>query len=1574
MTIRDLIKKLKENKIDVSLDGNDLEINFDGDELPDELIDELRSNKAGIIKFLKEIHGVPTESIPNVPEQESYVLSSPQRRLWLVSQFDDANVAYNNTGVYMIVGDLNQEAMDHACNALVDRHEILRTVLRADENGDVRQYILTREEVGFGVVHKDLRQEADPAAAARHLLQTTAAEPLDLANGPLIRIEIYHVEKGKWVLNYIMHHIISDGWSGGIFTNDISILYYAYLQGNSNPLPPLNIQYKDYAAWQQGQLSGEQLEMHRGYWLKQLEGDLPLLDLQGDKPRPPVKTYNGETLPKKMVKGPLAKAVKGFAQEQGGTLFMGLLTAVNILLNQYTHQEDVIIGFPVAGRDHPDLENQIGFYINTLALRTRFSTNDSARKLLNNVKQVTLGAYEHQVYPFEEVLDSLQLKRDASRTPLFNIVVVLHNASGAADPMAPTDTPPAATPATEQPAELPPGYIAIGGFPSDGNAVSKFDITFNFGEIGEEIFIELEYNTDIFNRSTIERMTDHLEQVMVSMTAQPDMAIEALPILSDTEKEELTNGFNNTAAPYQKDKTVVALFEAQAAAAPGQTAIVQLGQTLTYQQLNENANRLAHWLQEAKGIKAGDIVALQLERSIGLLTAILATLKLGATYVPIDPAYPQERIDYMVSDSACKVKLDEAALQAFAQSANEYSQQNPAPASGADDLAYIIYTSGSTGQPKGVMVQHKALANLCAWHVSRFGIGQNDRATIYAGVAFDASVWEIFPYLVSGAGLYVVPNDMRLDMPALSAFYKTNHITVSFLPTQIAEQFMGVGNTSLRYLLTGGDKLNNFSPQSYEVVNNYGPTENAVVATSGTVTVQEANIPIGKPIHNVQVYILNNRMQLCPIGVTGELCIGGDSLAMGYLNQPELTAEKFVDNPLRPGEKIYRTGDLCRWLPDGNIAFMGRKDAQVKVRGYRIELGEIETILQSHPVIEAATVSIKTNPSGEKDLVAYLVSKEQLNPQEVKKHLATVLPGYMVPAFYVQLPALPLTANGKIDRDALPEPEGMEMGTGVAYVAPETETEAKLIAVWEDVLGRSNIGIKDNFFDLGGNSINSIQIVARLKQTGYTLTIKDVLLYPVVEDLAKRMAQVSRLPSQETVEGIVPLSPVQQFFFDTDFEQRHHYNQAVLLNSKGSISEKDLRAALDKIVLHHDALRMVYYQNETGWVQENKGETQGYSLSILERGDDAGFIARCEEMQASIDLANGPLLKVGLFRSAEGDQLLLIIHHLVVDGVSWRILFEDLSTLYQQSAAQLPLELPLKTDSFQYWQAKQMAYANSKALQKEMPYWQAIEADGLKTLPQDEAAGSNTMADAASGSFVLDEANTEKLLTQCYKAYQTDVNDILITALGLAMGEMFGLNKLILTLEGHGRESIGGDEDITRTVGWFTTMYPVALDMQFQKDMVRQLVAVKESLHRVPNKGIGYVILRYLGKQPYQLQPQISFNYLGDFGSGVKAEGGQQLFAFSGDYHGQVTAPQMPRNALLEVNGMIVGGKISMSITYSHRQYQATTIEKLLLAYQRHLMALIEKLSAVETTTRTPVDFTYKGLSMEELQKLNKLK
>jgi amino acid adenylation domain-containing protein/non-ribosomal peptide synthase protein (TIGR01720 family) len=1597
MTIRELIKKLKENKIDLALDGNDLEINFDGDDLPDELIDEIRTYKSGIIQFLREIHGEPAEAIPALPQQESYVMSSAQRRMWLVSQFEEANIAYNNTGSFTFEGSINMEAFEKAFNTMVERHEVLRTVFREDGNGEVRQYVLPAAESGFALYYQDLRSGPNPEEDVKGVVLKSMLQPFDLAKGPLVRAEIYQVTDHKWIFCYIIHHIISDGWSGGIFTEELFLLYNVYKQGGQNPLPPLRIHYKDYAAWQQAQLTGEQLEMHRNYWLSQMEGELPLLDMPGDKARPAFKTYNGHTFSND-ISVPNTKALRALTLSEGGTLFMGILAVVNVLLHRYTAQEDIIIGFPIAGRDHPDVGGQIGCYINTLTLRTRFKGTDTFRQLIKNIKQVTLNGYEHQIYPFDELVDNLGLQRDMSRNPVFDAVVVLHNATGGKD----TDVVAAESNNEDvQQAWANHNDLSVSGYGGNENVISKYDLNFDFGEVGEAMFTRIEYNTDIFNSRTIQQMIRHEERIIVAAAANPDLPINQLDILSEEEKQQLLTGFNQTTTAYPKDKTIVALFEEQVAQYPDRTAVVFRNTSLTYRELNERADKLAHYLQTKHQVQPDDMVGIMLDLSENQLVAILGILKSGAAYVPIDADYPKARKELVVKDTAIKalitqtdyifdldyfsgdmIALDVQLEMMEAPTAPITSQAGP------NSLAYVMYTSGSTGTPKGVMVEQHSVVRLVR-DTNYVRISENDKVLSLSSYAFDGSVFDFFGALLNGATVYMPLKEQMLDFQVLAKLIEDNGITMFYLTTALFNSLVDAAFptfSQLRYILFGGERVSlphvrkfRANYPSVQLVHVYGPTENTTFSTFyhvGDLPDTVPTVPIGGAIANTQCYILNQSdpaLPLPPLGVVGEIYVAGDGLARGYLNHAELTAEKFVDNPYAPGTKMYKTGDLGRWLPDGSIEFTGRKDDQVKVRGFRIELGEIETVLQQHPSVEAAVVVARPNPGGEKEIVAYIVGKEPLNITDMRAYLGVTLPAYMIPAHFVEMEALPLGSTGKVDKKALPNPMEAVMNTGAAYVAPRNENETVLIAVFEEVLKKNQISVLDDFFVLGGDSIKSIQIVSRLKQRGYTLSVQDVLMHPVVEDLASRMALAARLADQSTVEGMVPLLPVQRAFFESAYEHKHHFNQPIVLDSTISVSETHLRAALDKLMLHHDALRMVYRQTETDWVQENKGADMHCSLEVMDYGSDEQYLANCERMQASIDLANGPLFKAALYRRPEGDRLQLVAHHLIVDGISWRIITEDLATLYQQSLAEQPLTLPAKTDSFKHWAEKLGGYAQSNALQEEAAYWEGVESAGMQTLPVENETASNTMADLTNLTIGLDEQATDKLLTQCFKAYRTEVNDILIAALALGIADTFGIDRVVLMMEGHGREPIGGDEDITRTVGWFTSVYPVSINMQYKDDVVRQVIEVKETLHRVPNKGLGYGVLRYLANKPYQLHPQIAFNYLGDFGPGGGSADGQQVFGLSGAYQGQFTNPGMQRPYVLELNAMVVAGKLTITIGFSQQQYKAETMRKLEGAYVKYLTDLITKLSAEESTTLTPVDFAYQGLSMDDLDKLNKM-
>jgi amino acid adenylation domain-containing protein/non-ribosomal peptide synthase protein (TIGR01720 family) len=1504
-----------------------------------------------------------------VAQQSSYRLSSSQHRLWVLSQFKEGNIAYNIPGAFIFEGDLDYAALEYAFTILQERHESLRTVFKEEGLGEIRQYINSVANTGFRITCKDLRTEREKKGKLKDLVQSDFMRPFDLTSGPLIRVVLYQVEDHKWVFSYVMHHIISDGWSMRILIKELLLLYNAFSKGEVNPLTPLRIHYKDYATWQQEQLSGKALKDHKAYWLKQFEGDLPSLEFPGDKLRPVVKTFNGGVINRR-INSRLSNEIKSLSQKQGSTLFMSLLAAVTTLLYRYTGQEDIIMGSPVAGREHIDLEDQIGFYVNTLALRMRFNEGDNFQQLLKKAKQITLEAYEHQLYPFDELVDNLSFQKDMSRNALFDVMIVLHNTNIDTD--------------TEKQSL---GDIKVNKYEDRGHEISKFDLTFNFTETRNEIHTSIEYNSDIYQKDTIERLGEHLEQLIESIIEFPEWPISQLNYISEQEKSRLLMEFNATIANYPKSKTLVSLFEEQVKHIPDHVALIFEDKQFTYKELNELSNQLGGYLRKNYKIKPDDLVAIKLERSERMILSILGVLKSGAAYVPIDPDYPEERINYMLEDSNCKVLIDEKELEKFKKEEKKYKRENLKSVNKPDDLVYVIYTSGSTGRPKGCMLENRGVINRIEWMWNQYGYNSEDSILQKTTFTFDVSVWEIFMPLCWGTKMVLCQKEDVISPERVLRLIERHKITcLHFVPSIfnvfISTLFRDINAikslSSLTKVITSGEALSTETVrQWYEktgiVIHNlYGPTEASIDVTYFATSKNDLKIPIGCPIWNTQMYILDEHHQLCAIGVIGEICIGGDGLARGYLNKPELTEQKFVSNPFKEGERMYKTGDLGRWLLDGNIEFVGRKDNQVKIRGYRIELGEIENALQSHIAIDSAVVIDKYNQEKERELVAYITGEEVLNASDIRVYLSGILPNYMIPGHFVQLDELPITSSGKIDRKRLPESYSLGIKTGVSYIAPRNELERHLVTVFEEVLKKTSIGIKEDFFVLGGDSIKSIQIVSRLKQKGYLLAIQDVLLYPVIENLAKRVKIITRLIDQGIVEGIVPFGPIQLSFLENNLQEKHHYNQSILLCSKDQISEKGLRHVLDKILLHHDVLRMVYRQTPFGWVQENKGAEQSYLIEVIENADEETFILHCEQVQSSMDLTHGPLFKVCLFRGANGDRLLLVAHHLIIDGVSWRILLDDLSSLYQQYLSGEVLHLPFKTDSFKYWMDKQIAYSQSEALQKEELYWSAMESIFIEPLPIDHPEGSNLMKHISSRSFLLNERLTEKLLTQCYKAYHTEINDIVLTALSLALKETFGLNKILINLEGHGREFIGADIDVTRTIGWFTTMYPVIFDMSYNGNIIRQLIEVKESLHRVPNKGIGYGILRYLKGKEYKFKPEITFNYLGDFGSGLATKQGDQLFEFLGDYHGREHAEDMQRDVVLDVSGIVVAGKIRLLLNYSNKHYKASTIEGLLVSYEKNLTDLIEQLSKEEKTHLSPVDLTYKDLSIEQVQELNK--
>jgi natural product biosynthesis luciferase-like monooxygenase protein/amino acid adenylation domain-containing protein len=1731
MTIRELIKKLKDNKIDLALDGDDLEINFDGDEIPEDLLTEIRDNKKGLIDFLKQVYGIDVETdevIPKVAEQESYEMSPTQRRSWLVSQFSDSDIAYNMPMTYMLQGKLNVDALNYAMKQQPIRHESLRTAFRADENGEIRQYILKPEEVDFTIRQVDLRQHPDKMEEVKRLVKQEMSTSIDLKTGELMRSVLYQLEDDLWTFHLTAHHIIVDSWALNMLIAELFLYYNIHNSGSGSPLLPLRIQQKDYVAWKLSRLNSEKLKPHKDYWIKEFSGQIPVLTMPYDKPRPPIKTFHGEAI-SKIFDPQLAKDFKSLCLANGATLFMGIMAGLNTLFYRYSKQTDIIIGIPIAGRDNPELHNQMGFFAFTLGIRTQFSEEDNFKVLLNNVKQKVLNAYEHQEFPFDDLVEDLDLKRDMSRSLLFDTFVVMQMDVG----MVSSHTKGADAQAAKEVAT----DLAVFKFPDEDKPYTAFDMSINFSDNNDMLFVRLEYNSDIYTRPTAIRLMDHLGQIMEAFVANPDKALKDLDFLTPEEKNQLLVDFNSE-RPVQMvkragEKTLLDVLDEQVQKAPRNTAIVFEQQVLSYDELNEKANQLGHlikktynvrpnetiaikmqrsewllvamlgvlksgaaclmiepdasaehvnhlitittcnmliddnvmaqlkeampqypktalpplnrptdaafilfgsgekpkmhrishksiidffakmqpphskepitvtafsnyvfdlsvmemvgaltigakvamsktashelvmpsgvarpmefslfyfgnigneknryeilmnaakygdkngysaiwtperhfhvfggpypcpavfggavaavtdrigiragsvviplndpirvaedwsvvdnlsgggrvsiacatgwnvndfalspdnyhtrhavmyrrlqeidqlwrggkikvkdgngaekeleifpkpiqpslpmyitsagnvetyisagklghgiltnmlntspkelsgkisayrkalrdnghdphmnrmvlmlhvyigddlkevyakakkpfmnylsnsvdlakasivgtgidvkaedfseqdmedmlefsfhryvknsaligtketcmevlkemskigvdeiaclidfgidyestmisleyltelkaeynawaaaqaptdtplpvvtvdkdgqvkkfldaikelsqqsaakalqahgattsgtvahhevsktittlfeeqadkkgdtnilqveeesfsyrylnttanqlaaWLNKKYNLRPDDVVALKLDRNEWMIIAMLGILKAGAAYLPIDPENPKERTDYILADSQCKAVIDEALLAAFRQEQDQFPTANPAPASTPENLAYVIYTSGSTGQPKGVMVAHRSVVSFMDNFGPRFSLKPDLIMGASTSYTFDISVLELLGSLMAGIKVLLLD---RAEPDEVLAHINSYKITALQITPSRLNQLLNASDNSitvlkkLKVLLVGGEAL---SQQNYErlkelkatkVYNVYGPTETTIWSTCLDVQASQS-LSIGKPLTNESVYILDDQGALAPLGVPGEICIGGDGLARGYLNKPELTKERFVADPFVGGERVYKTGDLGRWTNAGEIEFYGRKDDQVKIQGHRIEPGEVENALQRYPAVEQAVVVAGQDKYGEHELCAYLVCKEALNTAAIREHLKKLLPAYMIPTQYIQIDAIPLLPSGKADKKRLLASQGQAVSAGVEYVAPRNEVEEKITAMWQDVLSKEKIGVKDDFFYLGGHSLKATRLISMMvKEFGVTMSLLTFFTNATVEGIA----------------------------------------------------------------------------------------------------------------------------------------------------------------------------------------------------------------------------------------------------------------------------------------------------------------------------------------------------------------------------------------------------------------------------------------------------------------------------------------
>jgi amino acid adenylation domain-containing protein/non-ribosomal peptide synthase protein (TIGR01720 family) len=1517
----------------------------------------------------------PYQSITPAENKDCYRLSSAQQRMFFLQNMDMQSTVYNNVIIKHLPEDISESDLESIFMKLIERHESLRTSFQL-KNGIPVQLI--NNATTFKIAKIDLTNHSSKIDEVIN----NCVRPFDLSKAPLMRVTVINTPDRGGILLIDIHHIISDLISLDLLYRDFIALR------RKETLDPVGFHYKDYAEWQDSEEYYETIKKQEKYWLELFSGEISVLKMPGDFKRPKIPSYNGQIVTVEILEAETAQ-IRQLLSDKAITMHSFLLAAFNVLLYKLTGQTDIVVGAPVSGRVRNEFQNVVGLYVNTLALRFFPEGPMRFTEFIGEVSKSTVEAFENQEYPFERLIDKVALVRDASYNPIFNIMF---------------------------------NYLDHREFSGEvlkdielqrtlrKNVKAKFDMMLTVRDIGSGLYLEVEYCTDLYKTDTVKRFINYYKNIVKAVLRNNELKLAEIDILSKEEKKRLLFDFNRTEPQNMLHRTVNAVFETKAGKTPHKTALVCGEHVLSYLELDRKTNQLGGILR-SKGVKSESIVAVIVERSIEMVVALLGVLKAGGAYLPIDPQCPADRLKYILEDSKSGIILTRKKLRdsftfdgqvIILDDEDLYSGdcRTLVPVSGPHNLIYVMYTSGSTGMPKGVMVEHYSVINILSSLQREYPLLEDDAYLLKTNYTFDVSVVELFGWFFGAGKLVILGDQMEKDPLDMLRVIHNHHIThLNFVPSMLNEFIEALSKMdesvygSVKYIFSAGEaipaalvkKIHNLRKE-IKLENLYGPTETTVYATHYSIPGEAGDyetIPIGKPFPNVRIYILDKEYRLLPVGVAGELCIAGAGVARGYLNQTELTKGKFIENPYCKGEKLYLSGDIARWLADGNIEYLGRNDYQVKIRGFRIELGEVENyLLTSGFIKEAAVVALvkdENSAPANKFLCAYIVpgyaeGETDISVEMLREYLGGKMPEYMIPSYFIRMERLPLTPSGKIDRKALPEPDADQVMLGnSAYGAPRNKIEEKMVEVWKDVLGTTSIGINDNFFTLGGDSIRAIQVVSKLSEGGYKLITKDIFDYPVIAKLSAHVKLAGRAVDQLSVSGVAPLTPIQHDFFAASNNQVNHYNQSVLLKFKDMPAEKTIRDIFEKIQEHHDALRLTFQNDGDSVIQYNKETPFPVSLDVYDlRGQDsdAEMELRADQLQSGIDLANGPLMKLGLFYTDNGAFLLIAVHHLVIDGISWRILLEDSDALYNQHLTGEKLELPAKTCSYKCWAEKLHNYAQSEAVRNEVEYWKSILQTETGKLTKDFNNEKNQVKDVNRIAINIDEGQTERLLQVATGAIGVEINEILITALGLSINKQYGIKKLLVALEGHGREFFQEEIDISRTVGWFTCIYPVVLDLTNGPDIPKQIRAVKECLRRVKNRGIGYGVIKYLlpgdpeDKAVFKDNPQIVFNYLGQFDADLNRLSAFEIFrAGLGNEFGAERA----RGYELEVSGIVLNKSLEMSISYSKFQYKSETIRAILDNFKITLAEVTDFCLASKNRQIVPSEMTYNGLTLEEL-------
>ncbi|WP_090776293.1 non-ribosomal peptide synthetase [Shouchella lonarensis] len=1493
--------------------------------------------------------------------------SFQQQRIWFLENMDSGGTpSYNMPQLIKINKELSIEKLDFALKQLVDRHEILRTSFSL-KNGELQQ--LVKKQVESKVYYIDCSIDTE---LFQQTLQQLVEESFSLSTGPLFKVVLIKNNHKEHHMFMNMHHIISDGWSIGVFMNELFRLY----QGET--LPELSIQYGDYADWQRKQVTNGKFDLQLDFWKGKLKGAPALLELPYDKTRPSVQSYKGETIKFSFSKE-TTRDIKRMSRETKATSYITLLAIFKVMIQKYSRSNDIVVGSPIAGRNIEEIENLIGFFANTVVTRTKFHDDMTYRQLVSTVREEVLSVYSNQDLPFEKIVEEIAPERNLSYNPLFQVMFTMQDASKL---------------------ERAFGDIEIQYVPIVSSS-SKFDLSLSaFEDESETLGFLFEYCSDIYEETTINRMINHFKTLCKGIINHPDQKLCELPIINEEELQCIER-WNNTNWDFPQIKSLQSLIEVSAIRNQNKVAIKFRDRTLSYNELNKRCNRIAYYLRMDKGVKPNQLVGISVNRSIEAIIAKIAILKAGAAYVPIDPMYPIERKEHIVNDAELNMviidnernKIDHFQgehldINEVEKVATTYPHNNLRSVNNSEDIAYVIYTSGSTGKPKGVLIQHQAVINHNLSIIEKFNLCPNERVLQFSSLSFDISVEEIFPTLISGATLVMRTENIINDYDNFLSWINREEISILNIPTAYWREWVNFLSQSdkkihnnINLMVVGGERVSAAALKVWKGMypdvrwmNAYGPTETTVTVTifEAGAFVDNRNVPIGVPIGNMRAYIVDSNNYLLPPGVPGELLIGGVGLSKGYLNRPDLTEEKFIYPNFNQGERVYKTGDLALFRSDGNIEFLGRIDDQVKIRGYRIELGEVENVLEGLCNVKQAYVTVHQQDNKTR-LIGYVVSIEEEG--KIKERLADILPSYMIPSQIITLKYLPKNANGKVDKNLLPCPRTM---SEIKSILPQGEIETKLAEIWSDVLDVPNVGVEDNFFELGGDSILSIQIISKAREKGVDLTAKMLFKHQTIREMSVHLecTDINEV-DQGIVSGEFPLIPIQSWFFNYTRNEPSHYNQSVLLKLPPFISGGDIKQIVDKLISHHDGLRMIFPLGDYEVAKINSSVSadiveEYYSHKELNSDDTFPQEVKdvIDRVQQSLNIFEGPMLKAVFLGFPNKKFLFIVIHHLVVDGVSWRVLLEDIDQLIGQINNREILHLPKKTTSFKEWAHRLKEYSIMQDVMGELSYWEDVVLT-KEAIPKDYSSEDNTELSLRKLSFSLDKSSTNRLIRELPSVLDTKISEVLLAAFAHAYKIWSDRSRLVLDLEGHGREEIIDNIDLSRTVGWFTSIHPVSFDMNRISDSQLDNLKYVKNIHRsIPNNGIGFGLLKYLSgaiASEDDSNREICFNYLGQLDQINKAK----YVSLHDGYKGKDRGKNNVRDYVIDVNVYVKSGQLNIIWDYSGNHYSDKSIESWGLLYLESIKSIICISGNMKTKVKTPADYELVQVNQKTIDTLN---